>query len=305
MRALRVLLVEDSPEDAVLLVRSLARGPFQVQHTRVQDAAALKAALAEQRFDIVLCDFELPSLDAFEALAVVRGHDEALPLIVVSGRIGEDVAVETVRRGANDYLLKSNLTRLPVAVERALDEAEQKRERAAVREQLVVAERMATGGTGQGGAGAGLLLPLGPSGRPSWVDVVHQILIVTTLSVSFTRGFGQLLARRSERSQELEQLRAKLGRAHEALERMVAARSLELERATRDLDHLVASMSHDLKAPLRHVRSFIQLYQDGAVVPEPERTLLSQADEAAAAMVARVENIVEREQALASTARRP
>ena len=147
MRALRVLLVEDSPEDAVLVVRFLARGPFQVQHTRVQDAAALKAALAEQRFDIVLCDFELPSLDAFEALAIVRGHDETLPLIVVSGRIGEDVAVETVRRGANDYLLKSNLTRLPVAVERALDEAEQKRERAAVREQLVVAERMATVGS--------------------------------------------------------------------------------------------------------------------------------------------------------------
>jgi signal transduction histidine kinase len=145
-RALRVLLVEDSPEDAVLVVRFLARGPFQVQDTRVQDGPALRAALAEQSFDLVLCDFELPTLDAFEALAIVRGQDEDLPFIVVSGRIGEDVAVETVRRGANDYLLKSNLTRLPVAVERALGEAEQKRDRAAVREQLVVAERMATVG---------------------------------------------------------------------------------------------------------------------------------------------------------------
>ena len=146
-RALRVLLVEDSPEDAVLVARFLARGPFEVQHTRVQDGAALLAALAEQRFDLVLCDFELPTLDAFEALEIVRGQDENLPFIVVSGRIGEDVAVETVRRGANDYLLKSNLTRLPVAVERALGEAEQKRDRAAVREQLVVAERMATVGS--------------------------------------------------------------------------------------------------------------------------------------------------------------
>ena len=78
-RALRVLLVEDSAEDAVLVVRFLARGPFQVQHTRVQDGAALLAALAEQRFDVVLCDFELPTLDAFEALAIVRGQDETCP----------------------------------------------------------------------------------------------------------------------------------------------------------------------------------------------------------------------------------
>jgi signal transduction histidine kinase len=152
---------------------------------------------------------------------------------------------------------------------------------------------------------AGLPLPLGPSGRPAWLDVVYQILIVTTLSVSFTRGFGVLLARRSQHSEELEQLRAKLGRAHHALERRVSARSQELERATRDLDHLVASMSHDLKAPLRHVQSFIQLYQDGVEVPEPERTLLIQADQAAAELIARVKNIVEREQALASSKPQP
>jgi signal transduction histidine kinase len=151
--AVRVLLIEDSPEDADLLVRVLGRGGFAVDVTRVESAAGLRQALdrADQvggaPFDVVLCDFELPSFDAFTALGMVRARDEHLPFMVVSGRIGEDVAVEIVRRGADDYVLKQNLARLSFALERTLEEARQRRERAVVREQLVMAERMATVGT--------------------------------------------------------------------------------------------------------------------------------------------------------------
>ena len=127
-KPLRVLQVEDSEDDAELEQRALKRAGFELVTHRVQTASELEAAL-DQPWDIVLCDYTMPELDAPSALTIVRGKQSDTPVIVVSGTIGEETAVETMRLGASDYLLKDNLTRLGVAVQHALEEAQRKAER--------------------------------------------------------------------------------------------------------------------------------------------------------------------------------
>src|SRR5687768_9773490 len=123
-RPLRVLLVEDNEDDAVLLLRELRQGNFEPYVVRVQAPAALKAELLARPWDVVISDFSLPSFSGLEALSVLRETGIDLPFILVSGTIGEEVAVEAMRAGADDYVMKAQLQRLPLAVERELREAE-------------------------------------------------------------------------------------------------------------------------------------------------------------------------------------
>lgn len=127
-RRLRLLLIEDNEGDAALLERHLTRGGFQVEATRVESAAQLAPALAPGRWDLVISDFVLPGLGALEALTMVRAADPDLPFIVVSGLIGEEPAVDLMRMGANDYVMKDRLARLVPAIERELLEAARHRE---------------------------------------------------------------------------------------------------------------------------------------------------------------------------------
>lgn len=128
--ALLVLIVEDSPSDAALMVRLLTEAGFAVQFEIVDDVATLRAALASRAFDVVLADFSLPGFDAEDALAIVRASGQDLPFIVVSGVIGDERAIRLMRHGAQDYVLKQNLVRLAAAVRREVDDA---RERASQR----------------------------------------------------------------------------------------------------------------------------------------------------------------------------
>jgi two-component system, NarL family, sensor histidine kinase UhpB len=123
-RQLKVLLVEDSEPDARLLIRELKLGGYLVQHQRVETAEALKAALANGAWDIVLCDYMLPQFSGDAALRMVNNSDLDLPFIFVSGTIGEETAVQAMKAGAHDYVMKNNLARLPAAVERELGEAQ-------------------------------------------------------------------------------------------------------------------------------------------------------------------------------------
>src|SRR5579885_986770 len=111
-RPLRVLLVEDSLDDAELILLALSRGGFEPRWQRAESAAGLRAALVDGPWDVVLSDYTLPGFGAAEALALARQADPDLPFLVVSGTIGEERAVELMRAGANDYLLKDRLTRL-------------------------------------------------------------------------------------------------------------------------------------------------------------------------------------------------
>jgi signal transduction histidine kinase len=126
---LRVLLVEDSEDDAALVVAELRRAGYDAVAERVFSARALEAALVKQEWDIVIADYSMPSFTGLEALNIVRAAALDLPFIVVSGTIGEDVAVAAMKAGAHDYLIKDKLARLAPAVERELREAADRRDR--------------------------------------------------------------------------------------------------------------------------------------------------------------------------------
>ncbi len=128
-RTLRVLIVEDSEDDAALTVRELRRLGYSFAFERVQDEPNLQRALASGTWDIVLSDWSMPSFSALAALAIVRGQGLDLPFLIVSGTVGEETAVEALHAGADDFLVKGKLTRLGVAIERELRERSLQRAR--------------------------------------------------------------------------------------------------------------------------------------------------------------------------------
>src|SRR4051794_13552947 len=102
MRALRLLLVEDSENDAQLLVEHLRTGGYEPEYTRVDTAEALTNALDRHDWDVVIADYTMPGFSGTAALSIVRGRELDVPFIFVSGTIGEDIAVEAMKNGAND-----------------------------------------------------------------------------------------------------------------------------------------------------------------------------------------------------------
>ncbi|MGH3086951.1 MAG: PAS domain S-box protein [Rubrobacteraceae bacterium] len=126
---LRVLLVEDSEDDALLLLRELKRGGCETRHERVDTPEAMEEALTLYDWDIIISDYRMPRFDAPGALAMARSMGLDAPFIVVSGKVGEEAAVEVMRAGAHDCVMKDNLVRLCLAVERSLEEVEARRER--------------------------------------------------------------------------------------------------------------------------------------------------------------------------------
>ncbi len=139
-RPIRVLLVEDSHDDAWLVQRQLERGGFSPEILRVQDADALRGALEGARWDVVLADYSLPAFSGLDAVRIVRQHCPSLPCLLISGTVGEQVAVAAMRLGANDYLMKDNLTRLVPAIERELRESESRGERRRAERALAASE---------------------------------------------------------------------------------------------------------------------------------------------------------------------
>jgi signal transduction histidine kinase len=143
----RLLIVEDSPDDADLVVRELHRAGFAIDHRRVDTPAAFRNALEERSWDVVVCDYSLPSWSALDAFADLKEAALDIPFIIVSGSIGEETAVKAMRAGVQDYLLKDDLSRLVPAVERELRELENRSDKRRVEEQLLLSERMAVVGT--------------------------------------------------------------------------------------------------------------------------------------------------------------
>jgi PAS domain S-box-containing protein len=127
MVAIRLLLVEDNEDDALLVVRGLRRGGIDVDYQRVDTAEEMSAAMSAQPPDLVISDNTMPAFDAESALRLLREHRLDVPFIVVSGQIGEETAVALMRAGAHDFVLKDSLARLLPAVTRELREAEERR----------------------------------------------------------------------------------------------------------------------------------------------------------------------------------
>src|SRR5574341_1387745 len=120
---MRVLIVEDSQADALLLLRELLQGGFDPTHVRVDTAEAMAEALKEEGWDVVLSDYAMPHFSGIDALRVLQQSGKDLPFILVSGKIGEETAVEVMKAGATDFVMKDRLARLCPVVTRELEKS--------------------------------------------------------------------------------------------------------------------------------------------------------------------------------------
>jgi diguanylate cyclase (GGDEF)-like protein len=136
MIPLNLLIIEDSEDDALLVIRALRQAGYDVNPTQVDTADGLRDALRKSSWDVAIADYTMPTFTGTKALAMIREHGLDLPFIFVSGTIGEDVAVAAMKTGAHDYIVKGNLARLAPAVERELQEAAARREQTRTNERV-------------------------------------------------------------------------------------------------------------------------------------------------------------------------
>jgi signal transduction histidine kinase/FixJ family two-component response regulator len=125
---IRVLIVEDSEDDTILIVRELKRNGYDVIFEQVDNYNDMKTTLENREWDIVFCDYSMPKFDGISAMKLLQEERSELPFILVSGTIGEEVAVEAMKAGADDYIMKDNLSRLSTAVNRELKEYKERQE---------------------------------------------------------------------------------------------------------------------------------------------------------------------------------
>ena len=140
-KSLRVLIVEDSENDEMLLIRELKKGGYDPVYKRVETVATMKKALKEKQWDIILCDYSLPKFNARSAIALLKEANIDIPIIILSGTVGEETAVECMRSGAHDYITKGNLSRLCPAIARELKDAEVRKKKKQVEEELQKSEK--------------------------------------------------------------------------------------------------------------------------------------------------------------------
>jgi response regulator RpfG family c-di-GMP phosphodiesterase len=128
-KSLRILLIEDSDDDAQLMLRELRRLGYEVKPRRIETSEELRSALTAQEWDLVLCDYSLPHLNPPQALEIIKSAGLDLPFIIVSGTIGEESAISALKAGAHDFIIKGKYARLGPAIERELGEAVVRRQR--------------------------------------------------------------------------------------------------------------------------------------------------------------------------------
>ena len=148
---IRTLIIEDSENDCSLLLGALRDGGYEVTHKRVYSASALGATLDEAQWDIVISDYSMPGFSGTDALALVRGKGLDVPFIFLSGTIGEEIAVNAMRAGAQDYVIKGHAARLLPAIQRELREAESRREHQQMQKRLRQLEKFEALGKLAGG----------------------------------------------------------------------------------------------------------------------------------------------------------
>jgi len=140
-KKIKILIAEDSEDDALLLISRIKKDGFDPVYKRVDSLEAMRAALDKKEWNLVLSDYDMHDFSGLDALNLLRQKNSEIPFIIISGTVGEDVAVKTMRKGANDYLMKDNLARLVPSIKRELQETEIKKEHREALDELVRSEK--------------------------------------------------------------------------------------------------------------------------------------------------------------------
>jgi signal transduction histidine kinase len=275
-KALKLLLLENDDADAELVLRELTRGGFHPVWARVQTGDAFRSALEQDDWDVIISGHTPPRLSAMVALADLRATGRDIPFILVSGTVGETVAVEAMKAGAKDYVLKGALTRLPMAVDRELREVRVRAEQARMREWLVISDRMASAGTLAAGVAHEINNPLA--------------VVLTNLDLSIN-AFNRLRAEAQEMAADsptanrlgslIAQLEDPLGDAREAGQRIRdIVRDVKLfsrpdDRASGPVDvrRVIDSSCRLAWNEIRHRARLVKQYDDVPMVHANESRL--------------------------------
>jgi signal transduction histidine kinase len=281
-RPLRVLHVEDSEDDSALVLRALSRGGFDPICERVYTQAAFKDALRAKDWDVIISDYSLPHYNGLTALADTREVGKDIPFILVSGTIGETGAVNAMKAGAQDYVLKDSLGRLPLAVEREVREAEVRATRRRMSEQLAISERMASAGILAAGVAHEINNPLAVV--LANLDFVTGLLAQLAIDARSLDGpardiRGNKAAQRFE--ERLKDFDEPLRDAHEAGERIrrivrdvkLFARSQSEERSAVDVRNVIESSIRMAGNEIRHRARLVREYGDVPMVDSNESRL--------------------------------
>jgi signal transduction histidine kinase len=282
-KPLRVLHVEDSEDDSALVMGQLRRGGFDPICTRVDTRGAFNDALAAHDWDVIISDYSLPRYNGLTALADTQRAGKDIPFILVSGTIGEAGAVNAIKAGAQDYVLKDALERLSLAVERELREAVNRATQRKMSVQLAIAERMAAAGMLAAGVAHEINNPL--------AVVMANLEFVTELLAPVARDVRALEVRCRERDfdpglarglgRQLHEIDDPLRDAREAVERIrLIVRDVKLfsrphddERGVVDVRCVIESSIRMAWNELRHRAQLVKEYGDVSMVDSNEARL--------------------------------
>jgi signal transduction histidine kinase len=250
---LRVLCAEDSPDDYELVTRELKTAGFNLVSIRVDNASAMARELEARTWDVVLSDWHMPGFGAAEAADVLRGKGVDVPFIIVSGTIGEDTAVEAMKCGAHDFLVKDKLARLVPAIEREMKEARNRRDRRKMHDQLLISERMASVGLLAAGVAHEINNPL--AAVLANLDLAHQD--VSQLAIPD----GPDGAKTRELLDELNEARDAATRIRDIVRDLkLFSRSEEEKRTAVEVDRVLDSSARMAWNEIRHRAKLVKEY---------------------------------------------